>query len=37
MFKSVTSNDFIRVEGEALPQSIIEGELERLGGGGWEA
>lgn len=36
MFKSVTVNDFYRVEGEALPQSVIEAELDRLGGGGWE-
>lgn len=36
MFKSVTVNDFSRVEGEALPQSVIEAELDRLGGGGRE-
>lgn len=36
MFKSVTVNDFYRVEGEALPQSVIEAELDRLGGDGWE-
>lgn len=36
MFKLVTLDDFVRVEGEILPQVVIEGELERLGGGGWD-
>lgn len=36
MFKLVSLNDFVRVEGEIPPQVVIEGELERLGGGGWD-
>lgn len=36
MFKLVTPDDFVRVEGEVHPQIVIDGELERLGGGGWD-
>lgn len=36
MFKLVTLGDFVRVEGDILPQAAIDGELERLGGGDWD-
>lgn len=36
MFKLVTLDDFGRVEGEIHSQVVIEGELERLGGDGWD-
>lgn len=36
MIKLVTLDDFVRIEGHTHPQVVIENELERLGGGGWD-
>lgn len=36
MYQFVTKEDFFRLEGEAPPQLVIDGELQRLGGEGWD-